>query len=483
MISGSTPKTPKNASAAEQPVVSERLPISQKAGWGMGSVAGNFTVNSANQLALPVYNVLLGVDVVLLGIALAIPRFIDALTDPLMGIISDNTRTRWGRRRPYIFVGAILTALMAFLLWMPPVGASTTVLFVYFMVISVVYYIGFTIMGIPHAALGLEMTMDYDERTRVQAWGMILGLLCGLSIPWLYKLTLLDWFKGDELLGIKTVGASVALIILITGIIPALICRERVEVADTPKCKILKALGDAFKIKPFVEVLSTQLIAITATFMVAPCLLYLNIFYLFDGDKSSAATYLGFAGMTQMIFAFIGIPINTWLSSRYGKKIAVYICIAIAAIGFASYFVTLVPGKPWIQLFSNAIVGFGVQGIWLMSASMLADVCDLDELKNEYRREGLFGSVSGFSQKAALAIAGLFSGFVVSLAGYETDVIPSAKVLDSILLYFVVVQLAGLAAAFYIIRNYPLTRLKMEEIRFELNARLSGASSIRYDES
>lgn len=451
--------------------VKERLPISQKLGWGMGSVSGNFTVNSVNQLALPVYNVLLGVDVVLLGIALAIPRFIDALTDPLMGILSDNTRSKWGRRKPYIFSGAILTALMAFLLWVPPAGFSSNMLFVYFLVISIIYYIGFTIMNIPHAALGLEMTMDYDERTRVQAWGMILGLLCGLSIPWLYKLSLNDWFEGDDLMGIRTVGTAVALIIVVTGIVPAFVCKERVKVGAVPKFKIRKALGDAFRIKPFIEVLSTQLIAITSTFMVAPCLLYLNIFYLFAGDKAAAATYLGFAGMTQMIFAFIGIPVHTRVSSLLGKKITVYICIVIAAIGFASYFFTLVPGKPWMQLFSNAIVGFGVQGIWLMSASMLADVCDLDELENGYRREGLFGSVSGFSQKAALAIAGLGSGFVVSLAGYQTDVFPDQQVLDSILLYFVLVQVVGLGVAFYVIGKYPLTRLRMEEIRAALNAK------------
>ena len=114
-----------------------------------------------------ILNLGLGMNPALVGLLGALPRLTDAITDPLMGYISDNTSSRWGRRRPYIFVGAIFACIVFIILWQLPVGMSEIFYFWYFLIGSFVFYLGYTIFATPWVALGYELTPDYHERTRL----------------------------------------------------------------------------------------------------------------------------------------------------------------------------------------------------------------------------------------------------------------------------------------------------------------------------
>ena len=177
-------------------------------------------------LILPIYNIGFGVSAIWLGIATAIPRFLDAFVDPWMGNVSDNTQSRWGRRRPYMLGGLIVCSILFPLLWMPPFAGEVGRL-AWFFTIYVLFTLAYTAFVVPYTALGIELTTDYDERTRVLAWRMFLGLIGGLAVPWLYKLSRLDVLGGSETAGIQIVGIGVGVAMLIFGLPPVLFVKER----------------------------------------------------------------------------------------------------------------------------------------------------------------------------------------------------------------------------------------------------------------
>ena len=149
--------------------VSERVPVWRKAAYGSGGLTDFLFLNIVNALAVPIYSIALKMDPLLLGVALAVPRVLGAIFDPLVGTASDNARTRWGRRRPFIVCGAVIGALILPLLWMPPI-ATQIGRFIYLVLMLSIYAAAFSVFSAPYGALGIELTTNYDERTRVMAW-------------------------------------------------------------------------------------------------------------------------------------------------------------------------------------------------------------------------------------------------------------------------------------------------------------------------
>ena len=130
----------------------------------------------------------LGFPPFLWGLLFFVPRLFDALTDPIMGFITDNTRSRWGRRRPYIFVGAILTGLAFIVMWQLYEENSLTFNFTYFLAVSLVFYLGLTIFATPYVAMGYEMSRDFHERTRLMAVAQWIGQWAWVIVPWFWPL-------------------------------------------------------------------------------------------------------------------------------------------------------------------------------------------------------------------------------------------------------------------------------------------------------
>jgi glycoside/pentoside/hexuronide:cation symporter, GPH family len=454
------------------------VPLRTRIGWGMGGLADNYIMNTWAVLAMPVYNIALGMDPVMVGIALAVPRFFDAITDPWIGNVSDNTRSRWGRRRPYIFAGALLSALLLPLLWSPPFSGHTE-MFWYFMCVSLIYALAYTAFVIPYTALGYEITPDYDQRTRVLAWRMYIGLIGSFTIPWLYKLCLLPIFDGDAVLGARWVSVGLALVIAVTGIMPALVCREAVATQAQEKIGFLNAILQTCRNRAFLLLLVAYVIIIGGLFTSGALGLYVNIYYVCGGDKSFAATIGGLAGSIMAGVSYISLPLVTWISTRWGKRHAMITGLLFAVVGIASLRITMTPAMPYLQLVSSVIIGLGLQGCWLMVSSMVADICDEDELRTGLRREGMYGAVTSFALKAALAGTALAGGFALKLSGYDSataeqvgqvpmDVIARLKAM------FIGLQCLALLLAIVLIAFYPITRARALQTRAILDARRDG---------
>ena len=231
----------------------------QKALWGVGGFAENLGNNTLLSLAFMIFGVGMGMNPIYIGIALSASRIIEAVTDLLMGSITDNTRSRWGRRRPWIFVGAILMAVVFAAIWFTPrmegVTAETAAFgtawlyswfkpetvnemlpAIYLIIMCSLFYMAFTVWVIPFSGLGLELVEDYDERTQLMTFRVAPAFIVGAAIGSLYKLTLMkSVWGGDEVIGTRYVCSIVAVLMLITGIIPAIFCRERFAKPATRK--------------------------------------------------------------------------------------------------------------------------------------------------------------------------------------------------------------------------------------------------------
>ena len=166
----------------------KRVPYWEAVGWGIGGFAENMMANGVVVLALSIYNIGMGVSAVWIGWALSIPRIFDTIANPLMGNWSDNTRTRLGRRHPWIIAGVFTTALTYFLIWRPPLAWNTEGKFVWFAIFTTIFFIGYDFYAISYNALGIELTDGYNERTRIQSFRSFFILISNAGMAWLYKL-------------------------------------------------------------------------------------------------------------------------------------------------------------------------------------------------------------------------------------------------------------------------------------------------------
>jgi GPH family glycoside/pentoside/hexuronide:cation symporter len=451
----------------------KKLPIKSCALWGSAGLADTFLTFGVTTLVMPIYNIGYGIDAVLLGWALAIPRIFDAITDPLIGLFSDNARTRFGRRRPFVFAGAILCAILFPFIWMPP-SVGENAMLVYFTILMSCNAFFYTIFNVPYTALGYDMTKDYDDRTRLFAWRFYFGMGAGVSVHWLYKLC--REFGETEIEGVKVVSAMIAAVVLCTGILPAIFCKEQLIDDSQPKASIGKAVKSCFKNRAFVVLMLTYLVVVTSMFSSAALALYINIYHVFEGNKDDAATLSGIAGTTTTVAAFIGMIIVKSISEKTGKKTTMIIALSTALVGTLGCWFTLTPKMPYLQLITAVILGFGVQGCWLLVSSLLGDVCDDDELRTGLRQEGFYSAASGFINKCAFACTAILSGYVLKFSGYVEGEEISAQVGENMKTIFIVIQSVGLLGGVGLMFLFPINRKKALETRLLLDERAASQS-------
>jgi len=446
----------------------QRIKTSICALYGSAGLADTFLTYGITTLILPIYNIGLGIDAVLLGWALAVPRILDAITDPLMGNISDNTRSRFGRRRQYVFGGAVLCAVLFPFIWMPP-AASQNVVLAYFIGVMCLHAVFYTIFNVPYTALGYEVTSDYDERTRLFAWRFYFATAAGVSIQWLYWLCLK---AGEtEVQGVRIVSMVIAVVVLGTGIIPAIFTRERETVKNQEKVNLLKALKCAVQNRAFVTLVVAYIIIVTTMFSCGVLMLYINIYYLYDGDKVAAGKLTGIAGSIMIGAAFLGMLLMKKISELTGKKTAMLISLGFAITGTVVSWFTLTPKMPYLQIVSGVILGMGVQGCWLLSSSILGDVCDDDERRTGLRQEGLYSAVMGFVNKLAFAFTAIGSGYVLKFSGFVEGQVVSRQIGYRMKVIFICLQGTGLLVGLLMMALFPIGRKRAEETRRILDER------------
>src|SRR5882724_4745982 len=195
--------------------------------FGLGGLASYYSTVAVQALATPVYQMTLGINPAWLGAMLTLPRIIDAIVDPVVGNISDNTHSRFGRRRPYIISGAIAMALAFGLIWMVPTGWHQAAQLTWFGATSILFFFCHSVFSVPLQSLGYEVTPDYDERTRVMGFGTFWNRIGELTYSWVFPLSQLAIFV-TPMMGVRWVAWGVAVLFLgIPGVISGIVGRER----------------------------------------------------------------------------------------------------------------------------------------------------------------------------------------------------------------------------------------------------------------
>jgi glycoside/pentoside/hexuronide:cation symporter, GPH family len=487
---------------------SGKLGIREKLSVGTGGFSvslGNQSVRTTGQAVL---NMILGINAFWVGIVLAIPLLWDAITDPIMGNISDNFRSKYGRRRPFIFAGAILMGLTFASIWMIPMEWSDTGKLAWFLVTSLLFYTAYTIFSVPFIALTYEMTPDYDERTIVQGYVTFWNRMGEMTYMGLIPLSLMfiAWKYGyadtsgltsvEKMEGIRFSAAIYGGIgMTLFGMLPAFFGKERnyethIKENDEKKDRFWPSVRMCLQNRAFAILCSIAVCTIIAGMFASNMDWYLLIYYLSNGDVALGTQWKLIVTVGYAVVGVIGIPLIVWLTGKMTKIrgfMFIYgMMILNAAIRWFVYhpgrFDTALGWSSWDAIGASLAAVFQSLiwldpltgglfwiGVGVLGQSLIADVCDDDEIKNGRRREGMFGAIYGWSMKASFAISFVMIGVFLNGIGFD----PAAES-QSPQTYLNMRLAMCLGAAcpailcFVFLKFYPLTREKAEENRRKL---------------
>ncbi|MDR9414853.1 MAG: MFS transporter [Gracilimonas sp.] len=468
--------------AAETIPKRAKVPLLQKASFGAGHLVLNLLPG-----ALGVFMFFLltafGMNPFLAGLLGGLPRIFDALTDPIMGFISDNTNSRWGRRRPYIFVGAILSGIFFILLWQMDETNTQTYNFWYFLIMSMVFLVGNTMFATPLIGLGYEMTTDYNERTRLMAFSQTVGQIAWMIVPWFWVLIADPDLFADQATGVRQLSVIVGGICIVLGLLPAIFCEgfdsarmeNRKEITFKKSLENLKELFKGIVIvsknKPFVKLCTATFLVFNGFQLVASFSYFIIVFYMFNGDYGAAGNWPAwFSTITAVATAFLVIPIVSWLSDKFGKRKAFIISTALSIVGYILKWWGFSPENPWLIFMPIPFMAFGLGGLFTLMMSMTADVCDLDELRNGMpRKEGTFGAIYWWMVKLGQALALVLGGLVLELVGFDQNAATqTAETLTNLRLADIIIPSVTAGLAIWVIYSYSLTEERAKEIQQEL---------------
>ncbi len=493
----------KDQSTHHTTAAADRVPLFQKIIYGMGSFVNQFAGAATGQLIL-VLNLGLGVNPALVGTIGAIPRFLDAFSDPLIGYSSDNTRTRFGRRRPWIFFGALTSGLLLAAMFQLYKGHSENYYFWYILGIQCLFVITFACYSIPWLALGYEMTPDYHERTRLQAFASFFAQPVWMIAPWIplimtskvVDLKIWNWtivhFDSpftDITHAVRIISIIVGLFITVFGVLPAVFNKEiYANLPKPPKEKgyanVIKDLWGncvtSFKCGPFVQLIVVTFLIFNGFMLASAFTAYVVFFYVFGGQPTTDLMYqnggalLGaFGTLSSICTAFIAIPLTTWISSMLGKRKTFLITMSLAIFGYVLKWIGYNPQYPYFLLVAAPFLAFHLGSLFTIVCSMIADVCDLDELQTGTRREGMFSGIYWWIQKLGMAGASILGGVLINATGFDIKLglNQSAHALFYMRVCDVGIPIATSLIAIYIIMTFDISEEKAYDIRKQLETR------------
>ena len=457
---------------------SQKVPFGQKVAFGLGMLA-----NQMFPAALGIFMVVLVQDLGfpgwMWGILFFLPRVYDSITDPIMGFITDNTRSVWGRRRHYVFIGAVIMGISFVAMWQLHRENGVEYNFMYFLLWSIVFYTGLTIFSVPYVAMGYEMTDDFHERTNIMAVAQWIGQWAWVIAPWFW-IVMYDpsWFENADT-ATRSLSVWVGIACMILAMIPAFFIKSKSTKDDSSLIplswknvggglkEIINGFKEAFRIRPFRKLCISTFLIFNAFNTVASFSFFIIVYYLFNGNTEAAGIWPTlFGSVGALVTTFAVIPTVAWMSGKMGKKNAFMLSQGISIIGYILFWFLFVPGKPYMYMFALPFFSFGIGSLFTLMMSMTADVCDLDELNTGKRREGIFGAIYWWMVKFGFAIAGLLSGAIMSFVGFtpDADVQPEGAV-SGLRMFFSIVPIVGTLIAMWIMRDYDVSEARALEIR------------------
>ncbi len=396
-----------------------------------------------------------------MGVIFALARIWDAVSDPLAGYLSDGTRSRLGRRRPWMLASALPIAIVPIMIWSPPEFVQGAALVAWMAVGILVYETVATAFLVPHAALGAELSMAHHERTRIFAYRHLtwsLGfLLCTGAV---YLLTTAEDKRSTAFLT-AAIGGAIAALFILYGVARL---RERPDHQGRGSPRPFRAFADVWRntharlllVVFLIESLGTATLGVLAPYFAQ---------YVVGAESLYTLVLLSHFLPTVLV-----VPIAPPLSRRFGKKNLWAVAMTIQGSSFAALFLTGPGDVIWLCACSaSAGIGTGIGAI--VGPSIQADVIDYDEYTTGERKEGAYFAIWNFVRKAAGGITGALTGFALQFTGFEPNVEQTETVKLTIRLLFSVFPAAAFVIGISLFLRFRLTGQEHERIRAELDAR------------
>jgi len=442
-----------------------RLPRLTKLLYGIGDTGFSLTTTIIGVYFAMFLTDVVGVTPAVAAAAIFIGRTWDYINDPLVGYISDRTRTRWGRRRPFLLFGSIPFALVFTLLWWrPPLDGSIS-LAIYYAVVYVLFDTAATFAYMPFFALTPELTADYDERTALTTYRMffsIVGSLIAFTVP----LAIIGSLVPENAPNVFKMGVIFAVVSALPLLLTFFGTRERQEFMDTTQPRLIDSLKAALRNRPFIFSVMIFLFTWASMDILQATLLY----FIKYGVKREAQSDL----VMGIIFitAILALPFWEWASRHWDKRLAYISGVAFWAV-VQLVIVTLTPATSLQVIISLCLLaGIGVGAAHVLPWSIIPDAVEWDEWKTGERHEGMFYSLITLIQKVASSIAIPLTLLVLDITGY----IPNAPQQPPSALLGIRIA-AGAIPAFLLCLGilfaavYPLRRDQYAKLVRELNER------------
>ena len=457
----------------------QQLSRGKKVGYGIGDLGGNLFFTMMGFYLLFYFTDVVGIAAGLGGTAIMIGKVWDAVTDPAVGYLSDRTRSRWGRRRPYMTVGALVLFLGMILLFTPYGLSSEIGLFIIATLSYCIVNTAYTLVNIPYGALTPELTDDYYERTVLNGFRMsfaVVGTFVGVAVV----LPLVNFFGGGRIAW-TAMGAVTGGIMAVTMLIVVFSVREHPKPRLQRQEQVFKSYMQVLSMPVFLTALIPWTLHMTGVNVLQTSLLY--YFRYIYGDEGAFQIALPIL----LGAAVLAIPIWVRISKRIGKKLSYNIGMGIFALGVLIFF--LVGHRSGVQ-FSYVLMflaGLGFATHYVMPFSIVPDVVEWDYAERGVRREGVFYGMWTFSSKIGQAVGIALSGWVLTIFGYQESVagVPAATQSESAMLG--IRLLTGPFPAFFFIAGvvvlsfFPITNRKYQEIMEQVRRREQEAEATDHD--
>ena len=460
--------------------------------YGFGSVAFGIKDNGFQTILLLFYNQVIGLPGPLVGLAIAIALIVDAFIDPIVGQISDNFHSRWGRRHPFMYASALPVAVSYLLLWNPP-HWSQTALFFYLLIVAIVVRTFITFYEIPSAALAPELSEDYDQRTSFVAYRLFFAWYGGLTMLLLAYAVFLQpdaTHKVGQLnqTGYSHYGITASVIMFVAILISSWGTHRFIPHLRQPPQRRISMLQYAREMfssmsnKAFLVLMLAGVGSYLSTGLVFALGIYLQTY--FWELSSSQVSVLTLSIFIAVFLAFLtALPVSKWLGKKLAAMAMFVVGILIASAPLALRLIGDFPanGSPALVplLFGFSVIGSGLAiGSSILVISMLADVVEDSELKTGRRSEGLFFAGGSFMQKSASGLGLLASGLILSAAHFPAHAVPghvAPEIVRNFALIYLPVTVVLYLAATAIIGLYPISRETHNENLKKLAAEVAQA--------
>ncbi len=461
----------------------QKVPMGQKIAFGIGMLA-----NQMFPAMLGIFTVVLiqnlGFAGWMLGLVAFLPKFYDAILDLIMGYISDNTRSKWGRRRQYVLAGAVILGVSFAFMWQLYASDGVTYNFIYFLVVSLLFYTGLTVFSIPYVAMGYEMSDNFHERTNIMATAQLIGQLAWVIAPWFWVIMADKSLFPSADVAVRTLAVYVAIACAIMAAVPAFFIPSKSTLNENYGSISFKGILNSFgeikeglkasvEIKPFRKLCIATFLIFNAFNTTAGFSYFIIKYYLFKGNEEGFGLWPTlFGSVGALITTVMVIPVVAKLSKTIGKKRAFIISQGVSIFGYVLLWLLFIPGKPYLFLFALPFFSFGIGSLFTLMMSMTSDVIDIDELNTGKRREGSLGAIYWWMVKFGLAVAGLLTGLIYSLV----DFVPNAATQSDqtmfwLRIFFVLIPILGTLGAMWVMNDYDVDEAKAIEVSALLQQR------------